>query len=112
MQYPLDKSEFIRWVKCQPPDKLLDLKLELLASETDLGIQFSNYITSNHQDKADWSKRANVKLRQTQWRLQVVNLLSEQGAQAFQRAAYHLLDKDTYETILEAASNVSTIRVN
>lgn len=109
MQYPLDKSEFIRWVKQQSPDKLLDLKLELLASETDLGIQLSNGLAST---KEGWAQRANVKLRQTQWRLQVVNLLSEQGAQAFQRAAYHLLDRDTYETLLEAASNVSTIRVN
>lgn len=104
MQYPLDKSEFIQWVKRQSPNTLLDLKLELLASQADLQIQLQNH-SSHSKGYGNWTTRAKVKLRLTEWRLEATNLLLEQSSLAFQRAALKLLDEDTYRVILEAAQS-------
>lgn len=100
MRYPLDKSEFIEWVKHQPADVLFNLKIELLASQADLQIQLQN----NRDIATGWQTRARIKLRLTEWRLEVTSMLLDQGLLAFQRAAYALLDRDTYDTILEAAN--------
>lgn len=105
--YPLDKPQFIAWAKQQNPDTLVSLKLNLLKDKTDLNVQLEH---TQHLTKpplpsttATWRTRAQIKLRSTEWRLQVVETLLEQGSLAFQKAAYQLLDRDTYITILEAA---------
>lgn len=102
MRYPLDKSEFIEWVKHQSADTLFNLKIELLASQADLQIQLQNNRTTDLS--SSWQTRARIKLRLTEWRLEVTSMLLDQGLLAFQRAAYTLLDRDTYDTILEAAN--------
>lgn len=101
MNYPLDKSEFIAWAKRQPPGTLIDLKLVLLASRADLQIQLQN----NHSVATGWQTRARIKLRLTEWRLEVAEtLLSRDQLMSFKQAAQFLLDRDTYDTIIEAAS--------
>lgn len=98
MSYPLDKSEFVEWVKTQDLDKLVDLKLVLLASQADLQIQ----LQTMPRRAPGWEPRARIKLRLTEWRLAVLDILLDQGCLAFQRAAHQLLDQDTYDTIIEA----------
>lgn len=85
------------WVKTQDLDRLIDLKLVLLTSQTDLQVQLQNSFKA-----AGWQQRARIKLAHTEWRLAVLDILLDQGCLAFQRAAHQLLDQDTYDTIIEA----------
>lgn len=111
MDYPLDKSEFIAWAMDQRQDQLVKLKLELLATQADLQIQLEN---TPMRLNPGWLEKAQIKLRMTELRLDVVDMLltqQETAAMAFQRAAQQLLDKDVYDTIVEAANLTSASHV-